>query len=194
MKKTLGIIVATIVVEVIIFVIFIETGLYNVSALKPDPGLMQWIFSTTSDNSMEHHAKGISAPTLTDSSMIAEGFDHYNEMCVTCHGAPGVDKSEAGEGLYPQAPNLAESAKELPSNELFWVIKNGIKSTGMPAFAKTHSDQKIWAMVAFLEKMKNMTPQEYAAMQKFAVNEEDKSDTMNMNMKNTHMKMPAHDH
>ena len=158
MKKIIVTVAATLVAELIVFVIIVGSGLsgalYNVSTLSSDSGFLRWIFSTTSDNSVKYHANGIEVRSLTDSSMIAEGFDHYNDMCVTCHAGPGLEKSEAGLGLYPQAPNLARSAKQLPPQYLFWVIKNGIKSTGMPGFAKTHSDSKIWAMVAFLEKMK----------------------------------------
>jgi hypothetical protein len=118
MRKTIITVVATIVAELIVFVIVVGTGLpgalYNVSTLSPDPGFLRWIFSSTSDNSIKYHADGIKVPSLTDSSMISEGFDHYNDMCITCHAGPGLDKSEAGIGIYPQAPNLARSAKELP--------------------------------------------------------------------------------
>lgn len=170
--KIFKIVVITLLIEIVLFYLFIQSGMYNVSALSPDPGIIQWVFGTTSDNSVEHHAKNIEMPDLNDSTMVAVGFGHYNEMCVGCHGAPGVKRSEAGQGLYPKAPNLVHSAKEMPAKELFWVVKNGIKSTGMPAFGKTHSDQKIDDIVAFLEKMKTMTPQEYARMKKNAGNEE----------------------
>lgn len=163
--RTVGIIVATLAAEILLAIIFINTGIYNVSVNSPDPPPLRWIFSETSDNSVEHHAKGIVVPPLTDSSMISEGFDHYEEMCVGCHGAPGIERSEIGKGLYPHGPNLAQSAKEMEPAELFWIVKNGIKSTGMPGFGRTHSDQKIWAVVAFLEKMKEMTPQEYKAIE-----------------------------
>ncbi len=168
--KIVGVIVSVLVVELILLVLFVNSGLYNVSTMSPDPGFIHWIFSRTSDNSAEHYSKGIAVPSLTDSSMIVEGYDHYHEMCETCHGAPGVERSDIGEGLYPHPPNLIHSAKEMGANRLFWVVKNGIKSTGMPGFGRTHSDQKIWAIVAFLEKMKNMTPQEYAAYQQSAAN------------------------
>lgn len=180
--KTLGIIIAVLLVELILFIIFVHSGLYSVAATSPDPRPIRWVFRTTSDNSVERHAKGIAVPSLTDSAMIREGFDHYNEMCVGCHGAPGVERSEIGKGLYPHGPNLAHSVKEMPPEELFWVTKNGIKSTGMPAFGPTHSDQKIWAIVAFLEKLPNMTPQEYKAYQKTAVNEEAGMDMKSMGM------------
>lgn len=174
--KTLKIVVLTIIVEIVLFVFFIYSGIYNVSVLSPDPVIVQWIFSTTSDNSVEHHAKNIEMPNLNDSTMVVVGFDHYNEMCVGCHGAPGVKRSEVGKGLFPKPPNLAHSAKEMPAKQLFWVIKNGTKSTGMPAFGKTHSDKKIDEIVAFLEKMKNMSPQDYAMMKKNAKKNADKSE------------------
>lgn len=170
--KTLKIIIVTLLVEVVLGIIYIYSGFYNVSVMTPDPGIMKWALSTTSDRSVEHHAANIKMPNLDDSTMVARGFKHYNEMCVGCHGAPGVKRGDGGKGLYPHPPDLARSAKEMPSKELFWVIKNGIKSTGMPSFGKTHSDQKIQDIVAFLEKMKNMTPQEYQHMREMASNGE----------------------
>lgn len=164
--KTIKVIVATLLVEIILGIIYIYSGFYNVSVMSPDPGIMTWALSTTSDRSVEHHAKNIKMPDLTDSTMIARGFDHYNEMCVGCHGAPGVKRGPVGKGLDPHPPDLAESAKEMPPQNMFWEIKNGVKSTGMPSFGKTHSDQKITEIVAFLEKMKNMSPQQYAMMKK----------------------------
>ncbi|HKI45365.1 MAG TPA: cytochrome c [Balneolales bacterium] len=164
--KTLKIIIATLLAEIVLGIIFIYSGFYNVSVMTPDPGIMTWALSTTSDRSVEHHAANIKMPDLADSTMIAHGFKRYNEMCVGCHGAPGVKRGDGGKGLDPHPPDLARSAKEMPAKNLFWVIKNGIKSTGMPSFGKTHSDQKIQDIVAFLEQMKNMTPQQYAMMKK----------------------------
>ncbi len=170
--KTVKIVALTILIEIALFVFFIYSGMYNVSVLSPDPGIVQWVFGTTSDHSVEHHAKNIEMPNLNDSTMVAAGFEHYNEMCVGCHGAPGIKRSVVGQGLFPKAPNLVHSAKEMPAKQLFWIVKNGIKSTGMPTFGKTHSDQKIQDIVAFLEKMKTMTPQDYAKMKKIAGNKE----------------------
>ncbi len=159
-------VISVLVIQLLLLVLFVNSGLYNVSTKSPDPGFVQWIFGTTSDNSAKHYSKNISVPNLTDSSMIVEGFKQYNGTCATCHGAPGVKPSAIGKGLFPHPPNLVNSAKELKPARLFWVAKNGIKSTGMPGFWKTHSNQKIWTIISFLEKMKNMTPQQYAAMVK----------------------------
>lgn len=181
--KIVAVIAGTLTVEIIILFIFIQTGIYNVSALSPDRRPIRWLFATTSDNSVEYHAKSIKVPQNAqepDSMMIENGFDHYDEMCVGCHGAPGIGRSEIGKGLYPRGPNLANSAKELLPEELFWVVKNGIKSTGMPAFGRTHSDDKIWSIVAFLEKMKSMTPAGYAEIRKMSVNRQEDNDTKAM--------------
>ena len=64
-------------------------------------------------------------------------------MCVVCHGAPGKEPSYIRQGLRPEPPNLAESSKRWGGAELFWIIKNGIKMTGMPAFGPTHQDEEI---------------------------------------------------
>ena len=162
--KNVGIVASTLLAELILMILFVSSGLYNVSTMSPDPGFLRWIFSHTSDNSAKHYSEGIAIPSLTDSTMIVEGYHRYHELCQTCHGGPGLTPSPIEKGLYPHPPNLMRSAKHMGANRLFWVAKNGIKSTGMPGFGWTHSDKQIWSIVAFLEKMKDMTPQEYAAM------------------------------
>ncbi len=157
-------VVVTIVVLIIIGLIIIYSGWYNVSAANKEPGFSRWILSTTMDNSVEKHAEGISVPALNSPEKIKEGFAHYNAMCKGCHGAPGKEETELAKGLNPKAPDLAHSAKDMPPEELFWVTKNGIKMTGMPAWGVTHSDDKIWSMVAFIEKLPGMTGAEYDSL------------------------------
>jgi len=165
MKYLLRILFAAVAIFVI-FIVFLYSGIYNISAMVPHNRLTLKIINTLKDNSIEHHAKDITAPNLTESSLINTGFAHYNEMCVGCHGAPGIQRDEAGQGLYPKPPDLSKSAKEMPATELFWITKNGIKMTGMPAFGKTHKDDKIWAIVAFMEKLPGMTKEQYKAYTK----------------------------
>jgi len=99
---------------------------------------------------------------LTDTVMIVSGFKHYNEMCSICHGAPGLKTNEMVEGLYPKPPELYKHADEDDAQEFFWIIKNGIKMTSMPAFKPTHNDEELWAITAFItHKLPKMTPDEY---------------------------------
>lgn len=174
MKIILGVFI-TLVVLCALFLIFIYSGYYNVSAINEDSGLMKWVFRTAMNNSVESHSKNISIPNLNDSSMIAEGFEHYNEMCVDCHGAPGIEESELSKGLNPHAPYLVEVANRIDPRELFWATKNGIRMTGMPAWGKTHSDDKIWAIVAFMKTLSDMTAEDYKKLGTgFTSMEEDK--------------------
>jgi mono/diheme cytochrome c family protein len=104
---------------------------------------------------------------MNDSAMLVEGFSHYNEMCSTCHGGPGVSPDELAKGLYPRPPKFYKSDDMPDTAEAFWIIKNGIKFTSMPAFGPTHSDQKIWAITDFLlNKMNKMSPEEYQEWKK----------------------------
>lgn len=149
--------------------VFLYSGAYNVAAASRDSRLVHWALETSREASIENRAEKITPPAesvLKDPKTLRVGFDHYQEMCVTCHGAPGIEAGEAREGLNPEPPLLTRVAGKIPTNEMFWVIKNGIKMTGMPAWGPTHSDDKIWAMVAFVKDLPNISPEKYKMMQK----------------------------
>jgi mono/diheme cytochrome c family protein len=160
MKLILKIVIAAAILAVL-GLAFIYSGIYNVAANVPHTPLVHWILETTMERSVDVRGEDIEVPDLTDSHMVSEGYEHYQSMCLLCHAAPGIDYSEIAQGLNPQPPRLAESAREMEPGELFWVTRNGVKMTGMPAFGKTHSDEKIWNIVALLVKLPDMSPEEY---------------------------------
>lgn len=162
--KTIRTLVIALVLLGVAGVAFIYSGLYDVAASTPDNKLLKNILATTRDRSIARRADGITPPKLDDPQMIRTGLVHYHEMCTTCHGAPGVEVSEIGMGLNPEPPELAAHASADPPGEIFWIVKHGLKMSGMPSFGVTHSDQEIWAIVAFLRKMPKLTPPEYQAM------------------------------
>lgn len=163
--KVIYSILGTIIVGLVLFVIYIYSGTYNIGADAPHNGLTLWVIHTTTDNSVEHHASEIKVPNLNDSAMVRVGFQHYRAMCKGCHGAPGINRSETAMSMYPHPPKLVNSAKEMPAAEMFWVTKHGLKMTAMPAFGKTHSDQKIWDLVAFMKtKLASMSYADWVKM------------------------------
>jgi mono/diheme cytochrome c family protein len=164
MKFIAGIIF-TVLILIVGGLITMYSGWINISAANEVSGAEEWFFGTTMDNSVEKHSEGISVPYLSSKEKILEGFEHYNKMCVNCHGAPGKPETELAKGLNPPAPDLSESAKDMTPQELFWVTKNGVKMTGMPAWGKTHSDEKIWNIVAFIEKLPGMTAAHYDSLE-----------------------------
>jgi len=159
-------ILTLIILMLIGFLIFIYSGIYNVAATKPHTEPVLWIMHTTMERSVKHHAEGIIAPTL-DESLVQTGFDHYSEMCEGCHGKPGVSPSEMDLGFYHEPPDLSKGFEWSPA-ELFWIIKNGIKMSAMPAFGPTHKDEELWSIVAFLKRLPDLSPEEYKAMEKAA--------------------------
>lgn len=99
-------------------------------------------------------------------------------MSRLCHSAPGYSRTEIAQGLYPLPPDLTkeEFLKRRNNAELYWVIKNGIKMTGMPAFGPTHSEEELWGIVVFLKRLPNLKPEEYKAMVKAAGLDKEKED------------------
>ncbi|MGA9026365.1 MAG: cytochrome c, partial [Steroidobacteraceae bacterium] len=96
---------------------------------------------------------------------IKAGAQHYAALCVGCHLAPGVTKSEIRPGLYPHPPNLAQEDLH-DGRRAFWIVKHGIKMSAMPAWGKTLDDAAIWDVVSFVRKMPNMTPETYQELSK----------------------------
>lgn len=141
------------------------SGVYDVGTGNHDNSLMNWVMDAAMVHSVKRHARGISAPPLSDSALIEMGAHHYGEMCVGCHGAPGVAHAEIAEGFWPEAPDLAKTAGAWTPAQLYWIIKNGLKFTGMPAWGPSHSEKELWAMTAFVQKLPSLTPAEYKAMQ-----------------------------
>ncbi len=142
------------------------SGWYNVAATEPHWKPVRQFLMFGMDRSVEHHAEGIAAPgNLADTAVIHKGFEHYQEMCVECHGAPGVKRSEMAEGLNPKPPRLLYAAKEMKPGELFWITKNGVKMSGMPGFGPTHTDEEIWAIAAFVKQLPNLDSAAYAGLQ-----------------------------
>jgi mono/diheme cytochrome c family protein len=148
-------------------VLFIFSGCYDVAASTPDAGLVKWVLQTTQARSVHRAYESLEGqvriPKLDDPQLIQTGLVHYHEMCATCHGAPGVKISEIGQGLNPTPPELASQGGDEPL-ETYWIVKNGIKMTGMPSFGMTHTDDEIWAIVAFVDRMPKLSPAEYQAL------------------------------
>ncbi len=139
---------------------FAYSGLFDVAADKPHSDLVLRLVETVREHSIARRAKGIAVPRLDDAGLLASGGADYNEMCSGCHLRPGVASSEIRDALYPQPPDLTKTKRADPA-QTFWIIKHGIKMSAMPAWGATHDDARMWAMVAFLQQLPRLTPQQY---------------------------------
>jgi cytochrome c553 len=150
--------------------IYVYSGAYPMGADVPHNKLTYWLLETVREQSIKRAAQNISVPSLDDPEMLLAGGPDYNDMCVACHLKPGKMQSDMSIGLYPAPPNLSKKEdehghdhadSEQSARRQFWIIKHGIKASGMPAWGPTHDDQRIWAMVAFLQKLPDLTPEQY---------------------------------
>ena len=154
---------------------YLYSGIYPMGADDQHNDLTYWALETLRERSIARASGDIEVPTDLNSSerLLAGGAD-YNDMCTGCHLKPGKTESDFSIGLYPSPPNLTltadahghdhggHSETDIPAlRRQFWIIKHGIKASGMPAWGPTHSDERIWNMVVFLQRLPELSPQQY---------------------------------
>src|SRR5690606_14219762 len=126
----------------------IWSGAYNVAADDPHSRPVYRLFELARDRSIQTRAGKVEVPVgLGSEAQIRQGAGNYDAMCAACHLAPGVSQTELSIGLYPAPPDL--TAATVDEAGAFWVIKHGIKASGMPAWGLSMGDEYIWSMVAF---------------------------------------------
>lgn len=139
----------------------IYSGAYNVAATDRHWDATYWILDTARVRSIKAHAAGIAVPAgFDDQTKVVDAVGHFSAHCAVCHGAPGADRGDLAAGMYPQPPDLTEVSKRYTPAELFWILKNGIKMSGMPSMADD-GDGMLWATVGFLEKLPSMSADDY---------------------------------
>jgi mono/diheme cytochrome c family protein len=153
-----------------ILLIFILSGLYNIAASHPQSITGRWMLATAINNSVRCRADAKNVPLL-ESLDWENGFRNFDNLCVGCHGAPGVPPSAIGNGLQPEPPDLSLCIDDWSTAELFWITENGVKFTGMPGFGKTHSAAEIWNIIAFVKALPVTSGDEYQRLRDWLGNE-----------------------
>jgi len=140
---------------------FIKSGIYNVGAARPHTKFTFTVTNETMIHSVKSHAKGIVAPASASAAQVAAGYCAYETHCVACHGAAGVARQPWAGGMEPQPPYLLDVTEKFTPAELFWIVRNGIKMTGMPSWKDSLTDAQLWEVVAWLEASRRLPPQTY---------------------------------
>lgn len=161
-RKTLLILVGLSIIAVLAVAGFVWSGLYNIGADDPHTGAVYSALEALRERSIEVRANELQVPNLDEPARIVQGAGNYAAMCTGCHLAPGMSETEMSRGLYPAPPNLTRDTVE--AAEAFWVIKHGIKASGMPAWGQSMDDDYIWNMAAFLQVLPTLDEAEYQAM------------------------------
>jgi mono/diheme cytochrome c family protein len=131
------------------------------TALEEAVAIRLRAFATPSD------AKSARNPVSDSPAVIREGLEHFADHCALCHANDGSGHTELSEGLYPKPPDLrASRTQSLSDGELYYIIQNGVRFTGMPAFGDSHGAEETWHLVRFIRHLPSLTPDEVEAMKK----------------------------
>jgi mono/diheme cytochrome c family protein len=143
--------------------VFFFGGFFNVAASEEDNPAVKWALIRVRSAAIERHASGTPPMKLDDPAVIQNGARAFAKAgCANCHGAPGVEWSKFSEGLNPDPPDLKESAAGYEPANIFWVVKNGVRMTGMPSFGKAGvADNDIWQITAFIKALPKVSEADY---------------------------------
>lgn len=139
-------------------------GLYDISATDQHLRPTYHLLRLGMDRSVALRARNLQPPPMDDPRRIARGADLFRDHCVQCHGGPGVAPEPFALALRPHATPLARSGLERSPQHLFWVVKHGIKMTGMPAWEYRFPEEDLWSVVAFVKHLPSLTPAQYQAL------------------------------
>lgn len=164
-KPTLLLVSVLVLIALVSGALSLYYGVYNVAALaghtKPVYELLVYA---------RNRAVAVRAPSrpssFDDMDWRRSGVKLYERHCLKCHGAPGVAPEPFSLGMMPPPSAIVRVARQRSEGELYWVIKNGIKMSGMPAWKYRLTDEELWQLVALLKKLPSMTTAEYAVLRK----------------------------
>jgi mono/diheme cytochrome c family protein len=139
-------------------------GGFDATASNGYPQAVSWAIHQTMVDSVRVRASAIAPPARFSQAQVLAGFRTYDAHCVMCHGGPGIARQDWTAGMHPAPPYLLDASQHWRPAELYFVVDNGVKMTGMPAWGETLSKDDIWNLVAFLEFLPNMTPADYARL------------------------------
>jgi mono/diheme cytochrome c family protein len=153
------------IVAAIVAGIYFFAGFYSVAGTAEDPGIVNWALVHVRQESIARHATDTPPGSLNDPAVVQTGARAFAARgCISCHGAPGADWAKFSEGMNPPPADLKEIAGERAPNEIFWVVKNGIRMTGMPGFGGIGvDDAEIWAITAFVKKLPIVSESDFKA-------------------------------
>jgi thiosulfate dehydrogenase len=166
-----GFLLGVIITLIVIFggtYLYLRLGFFDVSAV-PNPGKTESKMANMSmDASVDRRApKGPNPVPLTDDVLI-DAAKEYEEHCAMCHGSQNSKAMNFGPKLSPRAPSLIRHPMDDPDGNIYWVIQNGIRMTGMPAWSGHFSDNTTWGIVHLLKHVDKVSPSVMTAWQEAA--------------------------
>lgn len=141
----------------------VEFGLFDATASMPHLPPVAWAAHRAFITSVQARAGSMPTPTITPAEVTA-GFRQYEHDCVQCHGGPGVPRGDLAAGMTPAPPYVIDAARRWTPAQLYWILAQGVKMTAMPSWRATRTNVQVWDLVAFLEALPYLSPEQYRHM------------------------------
>jgi cytochrome c553 len=142
--------------------LFVASGIMSIKASSGHWPITAWFLNFAMRRSVVTHSLGIKPPPLDDPALVVKGATHYKIGCHPCHGGPDLSQQpRIPQWMTPHPPHLAREVPKWDAHELFYIVKHGVKFTGMPAWPAQQRDDEVWAVVAFLLILPGLTADDY---------------------------------
>jgi len=166
MKRVLLTIVALGVLTGLAGATVVGFGLYNVSARQGHWPGVTWVLHTTYKQSVRLRSPAASEipDDLADPDRVALGALHFKDACSFCHAVPGQEQTATAQSLNPGPPHVVEAVSRWEPQQMFWIVREGVKMSGMPYWPARERDDEVWSVVAYLEAVRDLTAQDQAAL------------------------------
>ena len=142
------------------------SGIIPIKASSGHWAITEWFLQFSKRRSVSTHTLGMKVPPLDEPQLVLKGAGHYEIGCRPCHGSPALQHPRIAAAMLPPPPYLPPRVPEWDPEELFYIVKHGIKFTGMPAWPALQRDDEVWAMVAFLQEFPELSAEEYEELAK----------------------------
>ena len=137
------------------------SGIIPINASSGHWAITRWFLQFSKQRSVATHTLGLKAPPLDEPWLVLKGAGHYEIGCRPCHGSPELHHPRIAQRMEPPPPYLPQTISKWKAEELFYMVKHGIKFTGMPAWPSPQRDDEVWAMVAFLLAFPDLDAKQY---------------------------------
>lgn len=149
-------------------VFVLKSGWYDIGATSQHWQPVYSVLEQGMHESVRHHASEVRVPEAlaggAGKAQVVAGAGLYRQHCAQCHGAPGVAQAPIGQSMQPVPGPLVDAARRWHKSELYWITRHGIKMSGMPAWGHHLDEEQLWAVVAFLGQLPNVSAQQYAQL------------------------------
>ena len=161
MSRILVALLIALAVAAVAAAVFVWSGIYNIAASSPHTQPVYSLLEMTMRQSVRLRARSAEPPALDAPGLFERGAACYQHRCELCHGAPGVAQNDIALGMQPVPGPLVNASMRFNTRELYWITRNGITMSGMPAWKLQLSERDTWALVAFIERLPQLSPTAY---------------------------------